>query len=231
MGVRNIVLIGETGVGKSSIVNSIVGRDVAKPSNDAENLMARCTMCYSLTFNSSTHIKVWETPGLEQGETKPVAVDPALKNIQELLEHLRTSEGVHLLILCTTAGRARNNLRRAYNAIYKEDCRKKVPIALVITKLENQYPDMHTWWTVNGSNLSQTYDLSFHAHACVTTVPHKYFATSTKTLRELVLHDMSAMAPHHDICLVSCFLHESESRPLGTTLQRPQKTYHDPNAT
>lgn len=216
MGVRNIVLIGETGVGKSSIINSIVGRDVAESSNDAGNTMASHTMCYSLTFSPSTHIKVWETPGLQQAETVAVA-DPALEKIQELLKHLRTSEGVHLLILCMRAGRAGNNLCGAYNAIYEKDCQKKVPIALVITKLEGQNSNMHTWWTKNGDTLSQTYNLLFHAHACVTTVndPRGYLATSTRTLRELVLRDISAMdLSHHDICPVSCFLLESESGPL-----------------
>ncbi|KIM58191.1 hypothetical protein SCLCIDRAFT_1218830 [Scleroderma citrinum Foug A] len=232
MGVRNIVLIGETGVGKSSIINSIVGRDVAESSNDAGNTMASHTMCYSLTFSPSTHIKVWETPGLQQAETVAVA-DPALEKIQELLKHLRTSEGVHLLILCMRAGRAGNNLCGAYNAIYEKDCQKKVPIALVITKLEGQNSNMHTWWTKNGDTLSQTYNLLFHAHACVTTVndPRGYLATSTRTLRELVLRDISAMdLSHHDICPTEkdvappkCNMISTWSRKKGfTSLKRTQ---------
>ncbi|KAL4062058.1 P-loop containing nucleoside triphosphate hydrolase protein [Scleroderma yunnanense] len=211
MSARNVILIGEAGTGKSSIINSIVGRDVAEQSNDAKNPTPRHTMCYSLTFSPYTQVKVWETPGLGQAQT--MGSDSALEKIQDLLRVLRTSEGVHLLILCMKAGRATKSLYATYKAIYETICRKEVPIALVITQLERE-DVMHDWWVRNSTPL-QEQELVFNAHACVTTLKNsgRHIATSTSRLRKLVLHEISVGCSSHDaICPVSYFLHGSESR-------------------
>jgi predicted GTPase len=103
--VHNIILFGESGAGKSSLVNMIVGRNTAKVSSDASGC----------TFKSEPHnalidgsfFVVHDTAGLNESDQGRV---PHWKAIRELYTLIRQLDGVSLLIYCMR-GRVKENAK------------------------------------------------------------------------------------------------------------------------
>ena len=186
----NIVLFGETGVGKSSIINLIAGQKLAHTSNNALG----CTFQhqqYIVTLDG-TSCALWDTTGLDEGSegTAPAAV--AESNLRSLIRGLARAGGIHLVMYCIRASRLTNALRHNYDLFYVAVCRKKVPVALVVTGLEHQQGEMETWWDANEGVLRRS-KMRFDAHACVTTldidddVIQERRSDSQRRLRELVV--------------------------------------------
>ncbi|KAI9571850.1 P-loop containing nucleoside triphosphate hydrolase protein, partial [Boletus coccyginus] len=148
----NIVLFGECGVGKSSIINAIVGRPVAKTSNDVFG----CTnenAPYSVTLDTGVGINLWDTIGLDEGTAGKVPTDQAKQRLQLFLQRIEASEaGIDLLLFCFRAGRPRLRHARNYNLFHAAICRKKVPVAIAVLGPEEE---ADTWWQRNEQNLRQ----------------------------------------------------------------------------
>ncbi|KIJ67479.1 hypothetical protein HYDPIDRAFT_25932 [Hydnomerulius pinastri MD-312] len=65
MSPRNIVIAGETGVGKSSLINLVVGEDAADTSNDAVGVTTEAK--YHSWMVGDQEFRLWDTPGLGEG--------------------------------------------------------------------------------------------------------------------------------------------------------------------
>ena len=127
---HTIILFGETGAGKSSIVNLIVGKDVAKVSS----ALRGCTFkndAYKTTIGDKRFV-IYDTAGLNEGEQGRV---PHWQAIRELYILIRELDGVSLLIYCMR-GRVRENAGTNWNLFNKVICGGKVPIIVVVTGLE-----------------------------------------------------------------------------------------------
>ncbi|KAF8551309.1 hypothetical protein OG21DRAFT_1524539 [Imleria badia] len=186
----NVVIFGETGVGKSSIINLIADQTLARTSNGALG----CTfqhVRYPITLGNVTYA-LWDTTGLDEGSEGTVPSKLAENNLRELMRGLERSGGIHLIIYCIRGTRLTKALKRNYDLFYVTVCRKKVPVALVVTGLENQQGEMEMWWTTNETTLRQN-GMRFDAHACVTTlnvedpVIQQRRSDSRSLLRELVV--------------------------------------------
>jgi len=141
---HNIILFGEAGSGKSSLVNMIVGQDVARVSGSAEG----CTFKNDayLTIIANTTFKIYDTAGLNEGDQGRV---PHWKAIQELYTLIRQLDGVSLLIYCMR-GRVKENARANWLLFNKVICAEKVPIIAVVTGLET-YDNPDDWWRDEGN--------------------------------------------------------------------------------
>jgi len=159
----NVVIFGETGAGKSSLTNMIVGEDVAETSSGA-------TGC---TFESKSYevevegvpLVLWDTSGLNEGEKGSVAAKDAVVQVYRLIQSLE-KDGVSLLVFCVRGPRIRESTIKNYQLFYSAFCMAKVPIVLVVTGLENEEP-MDAWWRKN----KEAFDIQgmqFNGHACVT---------------------------------------------------------------
>ncbi|KAF8439032.1 hypothetical protein L210DRAFT_3646553 [Boletus edulis BED1] len=163
----NIVIFGETGVGKSSIINLIADQELADTSNDT----------LGCTFQHKRHsvmlgdmsCSLWDTAGLDEGTEGTVPAEIAEKNLRGLMRELGQSGGIHLIIYCIRASRLTKALKRNYDLFYVTVCQKNVRVALVVTGLEHQLDEMEMWWATNEAAL-QRYGMRFDAHACVTTL-------------------------------------------------------------
>ncbi|KAG1785548.1 P-loop containing nucleoside triphosphate hydrolase protein [Suillus plorans] len=166
----NIVIFGETGAGKSSLVNLITRKQSAATSSDAMGCTTK-TNVYEHDVaiqNKTLKVKLFDTAGLDEGSEGTVPNKEAQKVLKKLLQTLAEQDGIHLLIYCVQGTRESMALRRNYMSLYSK-VKGKVPIVIVVTRLENQNPDMEEWWRKNEQSISNL-NMTFAGHACVTTI-------------------------------------------------------------
>ncbi|KIJ68034.1 hypothetical protein HYDPIDRAFT_185960, partial [Hydnomerulius pinastri MD-312] len=96
---------------------------------------------------------VWDTAGLNQGTYGTVPAEKAEAYLKQLLCDLVQAGSIELLVYCVRGMRIR----------------KKVPIVIVVTGLENQEESMKSWWQHNERDFA-SFGMRFDGHACVTTL-------------------------------------------------------------
>ncbi|KAG1802474.1 P-loop containing nucleoside triphosphate hydrolase protein, partial [Suillus subaureus] len=162
---KTIVLFGDTGAGKSSLVNLMADKEVACTSSD----MRRCTMQwkdYAIDFGGDSYT-VFDTIGLHEPQLGIKEYLKSVENVYRLIKELDGRGGIDLLLFCVRAGRVTATLQSNYRLFHHEFlCEKKVPIVLAITNLEREQR-METWWERNQSTFDK-YQIQVAGHACVT---------------------------------------------------------------
>ncbi|KAG2737072.1 hypothetical protein P692DRAFT_20957043, partial [Suillus brevipes Sb2] len=164
-GPLNVLLFGETGVGKSAIINLIMGKDVAETSPDAEP----CTLQHtSHEVNlGDRHFKLWEVSSIESmGFFRALFTKWRLK---KSFKKLYKDDGVYLLLYCMRGSRAQRALIKDYKFFTdivgsSVTVAGGIPVAAVVTSLENYPKDMDRWWAKNEDNL-ESLGMRFTAHA------------------------------------------------------------------
>ncbi|KAF9245014.1 hypothetical protein BU15DRAFT_71365 [Melanogaster broomeanus] len=178
--VRNVIVFGECGVGKSSLVNLVVGSSAAKTSPDADP----CTVHnkdYEVNIRGET-FKIWDTVGLDGGSLGAMRAALAEWSLKRFLRSFLKKDDLSLLVYCVRGSRATRALVRHYEKIHLQTCNSTVPMVIVVTALENASGDMDSWWQRNEGDLSK-YGMSFIGHACVTTVGDDTHDTETVRAR------------------------------------------------
>lgn len=183
---RSIVIFGETGTGKSSLINMLSDNEVAKVSN----------LAVGCTFESAPHpitvdgmpYTLWDTAGLNEGDSGSVPADIALNHLRDLVDKLH--DGLSLLVYCIRGARYRDILKVNYDLFREIICQGEVPIVIVVTGLENE-ECMEDWWRHNEKEFTSR-KMVFEGHACVTTTKGKRnmfeeeYEDSKTVLRELI---------------------------------------------
>lgn len=176
----NVILFGQTGSGKSSLINLMAGQAVAKVSSGA----AGCTLSfqrYPFLVNGR-NVQIWDTVGLDEPDMEIQAIEQAYR----LIRDWETYGGVDLLLFCIRAPRITATSQANYRLFYEALCRSQVPIALAITHLEQEKDDMEDWWTRNVERLEEL-GLKFAAHVCVTGLPtHNNYVESRRRVWDLL---------------------------------------------
>ncbi|KAG1737372.1 P-loop containing nucleoside triphosphate hydrolase protein [Suillus lakei] len=166
----NVVLLGDSGAGKSSLVNLIAGTNIAMISSDVMGCTTRTDAHEILIQNNQNEtlkVKLFDTPGLNEGSRGTVPDKEARRILKNLIGTLLKQGGIHLIMYCVRGERAIQTLRRNYALIHSQ-AKRKVPIVLVVTCLESYQPDMEAWWRVNERSISN-FGMTFAGHACITT--------------------------------------------------------------
>ncbi|KAG2153898.1 P-loop containing nucleoside triphosphate hydrolase protein [Suillus clintonianus] len=185
---KTIVIFGETGAGKSSLVNLMAEKDVAYTSAD----MQRCTLRWQehvISFSGDSYT-VFDTVGLEEPQLGIKEYLETVENAYQLIKHLDKQGGIDLLLFCVRAGRVTATLQSNYRLFHEFLCEKKVPIVLAITNLERE-ERMEDWWVRNGSTFKR-YQIEVAGHACITAANrsdgrHKdLYEQSRTTMRKIV---------------------------------------------
>ncbi|KAG1759143.1 P-loop containing nucleoside triphosphate hydrolase protein [Suillus occidentalis] len=182
----NIVLFGQAGAGKSSLVNLMAGKDVASTSND----MKSCTLRwkeYPIQFDGESY-NVFDTVGLQEPQLGLPQYLDAVENAYTLIRNLERQGGIDLLMFCMRAGRLTTTLENNYRLFHEFLCEKKVPVIVVITHLENEAGDMDAWWAQNRDIFGER-EVHVADHACITAIkgndPDRYEQSRT-TIRNVI---------------------------------------------
>ena len=154
---HNIIFFGETGVGKSSVINMLRGiTEDATTSADALG----CTL-KSKDYPGSIHDQkytFWDTIGLNEGEQGNIPDMKAVTALYHLLRGLSDKGGVSLLVWCMKAPRITDAAHKNWVLFREIVCQQKVPAVIAVTHLELE--DMDTWWGRNELAFSKRYGIS-----------------------------------------------------------------------
>ncbi|KAG1840864.1 hypothetical protein C8R48DRAFT_781598 [Suillus tomentosus] len=164
----NFIIFGEMGVGKSSLVNLIAGNQLATSSSGAQSCTLESTE-YPVTFSDPRlNVNLYDTVGLDSPSMNSAGYLDALVKAHELIVSLKNRGGVNGLLFCIKAGRVSNTVQQNYRLFFEFLCEERVPLALVITNLENE-PNMDDWWTMNKAHIEKS-GIDPVTHVCITTI-------------------------------------------------------------
>ncbi|KAI9572107.1 P-loop containing nucleoside triphosphate hydrolase protein [Boletus coccyginus] len=184
----NIILFGEMGVGKSSVINLLAGEQVAKVSADAEHGTLKSTR-YTFPLGG-TEVRIWDTVGLEEPTLGVNGYLTAIEKAHTLLRDLGNAGGVDLLLFCIRGSRITATTQGNYRLFHEVLCNKEVPIALVVTNLERE-TRMEDWWVRNEGYIKM-YGIHSVGHACVTGIEEdEKYGESKDALRDLLLSQLN----------------------------------------
>ncbi|KAG1724246.1 P-loop containing nucleoside triphosphate hydrolase protein [Suillus lakei] len=179
---RTVVVVGETGAGRSSLVNLMAGEEVASASPDAVRCAMHCQE-YTTSFGGDSY-KVFDTVGLEEPRLGINEYLEIVENAYRLIKALDRAGGIDLLLFCIRAGRVPDALQSNYRLFHEFLCEKKVPIVLVITNLEEEQR-MEDWWERNKMTFAR-YQIQVD-HKCVIAANRKdLYEESRITILNLV---------------------------------------------
>ncbi|KAG1720683.1 P-loop containing nucleoside triphosphate hydrolase protein [Suillus paluster] len=168
MAIKNIVLFGESGVGKSSIINLLAGKKVAKTSLDDKHCTLRYE-AYDVTINDVPY-RIYDTAGVDGDCRDPSGFIDAVTDAHELMKELNRKGGPHLLLYCMKAGRIQPSFATNYRLFYEFLFKEKIPVALVVTHLEREDP-MDDWYTRNKGSFDRIVDrdaVKYVDYVCIT---------------------------------------------------------------
>ncbi|KAG2370288.1 P-loop containing nucleoside triphosphate hydrolase protein [Suillus spraguei] len=195
---KNIVIFGETGSGKSSVINVIAQQNVAETSNDSVGRTSE-SRPYSVDI-SGQRFALFDTAGLNEGPAGTVPHKQAKRQLRNLLDklHKSPSDDIDLLMYCVRKSTSPRAILDTYKTFYSRTYqKKKVPIVVVVTGLEFESP-MESWWDAHKKIFD---DMHLAGHACVTTIqeyegiPEEFtlrVAESGTILRDLIVDVCSA---------------------------------------
>ena len=188
---KNVILFGETGVGKSSVINLMAGAEVAPTSANLEGCTLEATE-YSFTLPGEPSLRIYDTVGLNEPEIGVNTFFGAIEKAHKLITSLHDAGGIDLLIFCIRGNRITATMQRNYRLFSEFLCEGKVPLAFVVTNLENEEV-MENWWQRNEKKF-EGYGIQSVAHACITAAPARVATLATKRAESLsalqkMLHD------------------------------------------
>ena len=138
----HVALAGNTGVGKSTLVNVLKGKEIAEVNNNVRPCTTR-TMGYEVVEGGTTYC-IWDTRGLNEGSEKAALPTRILKRARiipdadrELKDFLRGKDPrISLVLFCIEAKKIRVNVHwKIYNKIYADFCQKGLKVAVVVTQM------------------------------------------------------------------------------------------------
>lgn len=165
---NNVIIFGQTGAGKSSLVNMVLGEDKAGISDNAQSCTSNSNS-YDVVI-SGKKLTLWDTVGFEDAgdaadPNKPkISGKTALISMHKLIESL--DEGISLMVFVVRGPRITTSVAENYKSFHSAFCQNKVPMVLVVTGLEERDP-MDGWWLDNKQQFHGR-GMVFSGQACVT---------------------------------------------------------------
>jgi hypothetical protein len=216
----NFIVFGEMGVGKSSLINLVAGKTLAKSSSGLKSCTLESAEYAIAMSEPQLNVKLFDTVSTQIvptcGYSKPRPIQVGLNNAamndksyldalvkaHKLIASLQNQGGVHGLLFCIKGGnRILESTQQNYRLFHEFLCQEKVPLALVITNLENE-ENMDDWWSEN-QNVFKEYGIAPVTQVCITTIRgHKNVFEDKYSESRNKVCDMLAMLGRGDACSV-----------------------------
>lgn len=165
---QNFIVFGEMGVGKSSLINLVAGKTLAKSSSGLKSCTLESTEYTIALSEPQLNVKLFDTVGLNNATMNDKSYLDALVKAHKLVASLQNQGGVHGLLFCIKGGnRILESTQQNYRLFHEFLCQEKVPLALVITNLENE-ENMDDWWMHN-QDVIKEYGIAPVTQVCITT--------------------------------------------------------------
>ena len=167
--IPNIVVFGESGGGKSSVINMLNGNPLLPVNDGAEGVVFNHATCEK-TISGQTY-RVFETVSINKlgrGWLGRNDTRAAKEQLIKIIKGLDT--GLNLLVYVMRAGEIMKTAADNYRLFHDVVCEGRVPIVVVITKLELRVDEpggMDHWWIENKPAFDKLH-LTFEGHACIT---------------------------------------------------------------
>ncbi|KAJ8585711.1 hypothetical protein M405DRAFT_397689 [Rhizopogon salebrosus TDB-379] len=161
---KNVVIIGHSGAGKSSLINMLCPNANARVGNDTIGCTNR-EQIYTCRLGSGQQYNVHDTIGLGESRWGFLPAPNANKRLKCHLKRYMERKELHLLIYCMSGERV--YMKQSQQRDYKnfKMLVGSVPVVLVVTKLDD---NLEGWWAEN-QNILRRLGMEFEEHACVTT--------------------------------------------------------------
>ncbi|KAF8060783.1 hypothetical protein FPV67DRAFT_306782 [Lyophyllum atratum] len=187
--VKTIILFGETGAGKSSIINMLAdsATDPLAHVDDCAQGVTFQTDYYVRQFGDETY-GIYDTVGLGEGSRGTLDSGAAIAALYRLMRN--TASGVHLLVYVVRGPRITGHHQKTYRMFHDIFCEKQVPIILLLTHMDDVLEQMagEVWWAQNSWVLREK-GMAFSGRACVTGRKNKegnYHEESQKVVKALI---------------------------------------------
>lgn len=191
----NIILFGESGVGKSAVVNQIFDKEAVRVGNQAVGCTIESAKVSGfLKDYPNIYCNVYDTIGLSESSRGSVPTAQAFVELIKLA--YAVPDGINLLICCHPKGRISSERFKANYRIFKEElCENRIPCILVVTRCEGDDP-IDEWWFENKDLIRQQLEFDFADGVCVSTIRTKKndpktvleeYKTSRRNLIETIL--------------------------------------------
>jgi hypothetical protein len=137
----NVLVVGQTGHGKSSVVNLITGQNMAKTSPGDD--LVHCTEHYAEYPISlgERQFQVFDTFGFLEPDLDPKLYAKAIADTYNAVNALKERGGIDMLLYCVREDKTNDlqkmNLENHYRLLHEVLCDEEVPIALVVTNRGN----------------------------------------------------------------------------------------------
>jgi hypothetical protein len=141
-----MIVFGESGVGKTSIVNMLAGKEIFPVGRAAVGTTLESHGC--LIKCEGLSLNVYDTVGLNEPPTGSVSAKEAIRALYNLKRDLATGCGINLLVFVTTF-RIRKQTVDSFNLLCAVFGEQRVPTVIAITNQE--YVDNRRWWKENRS--------------------------------------------------------------------------------
>jgi hypothetical protein len=163
-----VLIFGETGVGKSAVINLIMGREVAPTSPFTPTCTLEHTP-YEISLENQ-HFKLWELSSI--ASTSFFQRLFTKWRMKKSHNKVYSDEGVYLLLYCIRSSRGKGTLYSHYKNFTSivSSTFGLVPVTAVVTCLEDYPGDMDDWWKNNERYLERE-GMRFSEHVCITALP------------------------------------------------------------
>ncbi|KAG2048656.1 hypothetical protein BDR06DRAFT_962394 [Suillus hirtellus] len=165
---KNVVIIGQSGAGKSSLINMICSGANALTSNDTIGC-TRVEKKYPCDLGGRKSCQVHDTIGLEEGRWGFLPDKEAQKKLKTYLKNPK--EPCHLLVYCMPGSRGLKKSHARNFKKFKSVVGDRVPVVVVVTNLEDIGDPLDSWWSENLEMLTKLGIPGTTEHACITALP------------------------------------------------------------
>lgn len=136
----HVALVGTTGVGKSTLVNVLKGKEIAEVNNNVRPCTTRA-MQYEV-IEGGTKYCIWDTRGLNEASqgvpTRALKFFKILPDADRELKKLLRGNNprFNLVVLCIDAKKIRVDVHwKLFNLIYADFCQRRLKVAVVATQM------------------------------------------------------------------------------------------------